>query len=203
MNKRSKQMMVSLLRCAIVVPLIGWSMGGARAADTEPPPAMPAPTPVVGHDDADKDADTGRTDPAKEAQRVKELAATFGVTEQQVQTMRQTDHMGWGEIRNLLLISRRLVADSAGTTTPLTVDQALAKVLAQRQSGMGIGQIANSYNIKLGDLRQADKPAKPEKIEHPDKPDRIEHPDRPEKPEVVPRPDKPERPMMPDRPVHR
>lgn len=202
-----KLTVMQILRCMLFVPLASGVMTIARATDVVTPPQAPVTTPAEGHDDetTDEDADVGKPDPAKDAQRATKLATTFGVTEQQVLTMRQTDHMGWGEIRSLLLISQRVAADSKGSTTPLTIDGALTKVLAQRTSGMGIGEIAKSHNIKLGDLRHEVKPehpGKPEMRDKPDRPEGVEHPEKPEKPERFTRPDKPDRPDRPEKPNH-
>ena len=200
MKNKSKRAIMNYMRYLMIVPLMGWSLSSVMAADPKVAPPPPVTTPVVEPDKTDTDAASGKTSPAKDEQRVKQLAATYGVTEHQVLTMRQTDHMGWGEIKNLLLISKRVSENSTGTDKPITSDQALGGVLKQRQSGMGIGQIANSHNIKLGDLQSGDKPAKSEKIAKPDKPEKpekIAKPDKPEKPEKIAKPDKPERPSKP------
>lgn len=196
MKNESKTSVTKHLCHLMMVPLLGWSISSVMAEDTvTKPPASDTP-PVVAPGVTTPDTDTGKANPAMDAERIKQLSATYGVTEQQVLTMRQTDHMGWGEIKNLLLISQRVAADSAKTTTPLTKDQALTQVLKQRQSGMGIGQIANSYNVKLGDLQKGDKL---DKIAKPDKPDKISRPDKPDRPERMNRPDKPERPDKPNK----
>jgi hypothetical protein len=78
------------------------------------------------------------------------MAAIYGFTEHQVLTMHQTDHIGWSDLENLLSIVHSIVLESVGSKKPITRDQVLAQVLTQRQSGMGIGQIASSHNVKLG-----------------------------------------------------
>lgn len=98
----------------------------------------------------------------------------------------------------------RQAALNGGTVTTGTGDTArtvtLAGVLTQRAEGKGWGQIAQSYNVKLGrvmsdlrrDMRPPDRGGRPtDKPETPGRPDRPEKPDRPERPE---RPEKPLRP---------
>ena len=194
MKNESKKVVRKHLCYLVILSLMSWSIGSVIAADTVTPPSTSDATPAVAPGDSEKSS------PAMDAERVKELATTFGVTEQQVLTMRQTEHMGWGEIKNMLLISQRVAADSANSATPLTKEQALAQVMKQRQSGMGIGQIAKNCNVNLGDLQKGDKPNKldkAERVEKPDKPEKLdkpEKPDRPEKPSRVEKPDRPDKP---------
>lgn len=218
--------MKSIRYWVILLSGLGFSFCPAWGDDATKPPETPTvtadETDTDADDDPDTDTDTDAPDPAKDAERAQALATEFGVTEQQVLDMRTTSKMGWGEIKNLLLIAQAVSLDSQGTATPLTMDQALQQVLTQRASGMGLGQIANSYNHKLGDLRKGDaaaakggkpetagrpekaakpdKPGKPDKAEKPDKPDKPEKaakPDKPEKPEKAAKPDKPEKPDNP------
>lgn len=195
MKNESKKAVIKHLRYLVSLSLVSWSIGSVIAADTVTPP--PDTTPAVAP------GDTEKSSPAMDAERVKQLATTYGFTEQQVLTMRQTDHMGWGEIKNMLLISQRVAADSANSATQLTKEQALTQVMKQRQSGMGIGQIAKSYNVKLGDLQKGDKPNKPDKaerVEKPDKPEKVDKPEKPAKPDRPEKPTKVERPERPDKP---
>lgn len=207
MKNESKRAVTKHVSYIVILSLANWSLGSAMADDkvVQPPAAVTAPVvvPVDADNDAAEDAATVGSNPAKDAERVTQLATEYGVTEQQVVTMRQTEHMGWGEIRNLLLISQRIAADSVGSANPLTNDQALAQVLKQRLSGMGIGQIANSYKLKLGDLQHADKlnrNAKHEGIDKPgktDRPEKLARPDRPDKPVKPAKPDRPDKPEKP------
>lgn len=198
MKNENKKWIMKHLSCVVMLSLMGWSMDAATAEDAAP---APAPAPVVAP--VKTDTDIAGEKPMTDTERVKQLATTYGVPEAQVQTMRQTEHMGWGEIKNLLLISQRIVADSAKTETPLTAEQAMAQVLEQRKSGMGIGQIAKSHNVKLGDLENAGKPGKVDKVEsidkpgRPDKVDKVDKPDKPGKPDKVEKVDKPDRPDKP------
>lgn len=196
-NERKNTVMKHLSYLASL-SLVGWSMSVAIADDTVTPPPTTVTPPAVAP--ADTDTDTKGSKPAMDAERAKELATTYGVTEQQVLTMRQTDHMGWGEIKNLLLISQRVAADSASSKTPLTKEEALAQVLKQRQSGMGIGQIAKKYNVKLGDLQSGNKAAKAEGVDKTDRPEKVAKPEKPEKPAKVEKPEKPEKPAKVEKP---
>jgi hypothetical protein len=106
--------------------------------------------------------------------------------------------------------------------TTLTQQQALDKIVADRQAGQGWGEIAHGLGLKLGhvisDVKKADKAAdhvargKPDKVDHvakvdkPDKPEKMDKPDKPEKmdkpdkPEKMDKPDKPEKPAKPEKP---
>jgi len=194
MKNENMKLVIKHLRYLVILLLVSWSIGSVIGADTVTPPPTSDTTPAVAP------GDTEKSSPAMNAERVKELATTYGVTEKQVLTMRQTSHMGWGEIKNMLLISQRIAADSANSTTPLTQEQALTQMMKQRQSGMGIGQIAKSYNVKLGDIKSGDKPNKPDKVERAEKPDKPEKVDKPEKPVKPDRPEKPSKVEKPDRP---
>ncbi len=194
-----------------VVLLLGLGAPFTPAWSEEEVPEPPE-TPEVGEPDPDADGDEAgdRPDAAKDAARIHQLATDFGVADQQVQDMRQTRDMGWGEIENLLLIAQAVSDNSAATATPLTMDEALQQVLAERASGMGLGAIAKSHGVKLGDLKKPDhakgnkpdvpgKPDKPADVEKPDRPDKPVKPDKPQKPD---KPDKPEKPAKPDHPGH-
>lgn len=195
---------------AILMSSLGFGLSPTWGDDTTKPAETPT-VPTVASDDADENPDTEAPDPTKDAERATKLATQFGLTEQQVLDMRQTSKMGWGEIRNLLLIAQAVSLNSATTTTPLTMDQALTQILTQRSGGMGIGQIAHSYNLKLGDLNKAalskaDKPdvtGKPDKLARVDRPESSfasGKPDKPTRPDRFDKPDKPNKPDHPDKP---
>lgn len=193
-------------RCYLLAATTCWWVFTSLPAWTanETPPVTKEPKAVEAKPAADEDG-AGVPDPDKDLRRAKELAAQFGVTEQQVLGMRQTTRMGWGEIRNLLVIAQAVSAGSAGGAAPLTMDQALAKVLEQRASGMGIGQIAGSHNLKLGPLDKPEGMGTKDRPEHPAAVGRPDKPAKPDRPEKSPKPDKPmkpEKPEKPDRPDH-
>ena len=121
------------------------------------------------------------------------------LTAQDVQDLRQKK-LGYGQISILLA----LTAKQPDPTTAKT----LSEVVAMRQGGMGMGQVAKELGYRnLGSViksvkatetgvgtvtassrtEKAEKPGKPEKIE------KVERPDRPEKPEKPERPEKPGR----------
>ena len=121
------------------------------------------------------------------------------LTAQDVQDLRQKK-LGYGQISILLA----LTAKQPDPTTAKT----LSEVVAMRQGGMGMGQVAKELGYRnLGSViksvkatetgvgtvtassrtEKAEKPGKPEKIE------KVEKPDRPEKPEKPERPEKPGR----------
>lgn len=200
------------LNYLVVLPLAGWAVCSVIAADTETPVPTPDPVPIVTPGDTGPEVTPGGTDtdvddavlsPAKEAEKVQTLAKTYGVTEQQVLTMRQTRKMGWGEINNLMIIAQRMSTASGDLPAAMTMDEALATVLQQRQSGMGLGQIANANKVKLGDIKNADKtgkPAKVEKVEKASKPEKIDRPQKPMKPEKIEKPERPAKPEKVDKP---
>lgn len=199
MKNTNRKTVTESMRYLVILSMIGWATGSVIAQDAEPedttPPAS-TDTPVV----TDTDTDTPDSKPAVDSKQVKQLVERFNVTEQQVLTMGETDRMGWGEIKNLLLIAQRMVKDSANTENPMTQEQALAEIQAQRQSGMGIGQIANSHKVPYTDLEGIDKNGKPIKVVRADKPEKPVKPEKPEKPAKPERPAKPEKPTKPDRP---
>ncbi len=101
--------------------------------------------------------------------------------------------LGNGEIN----IALSLTEASMSKDKSLTLEAALEKVLQDRASGMGWGQIANSMGFKLGDLVRSDHAkgrddlARTERAEKEfGRPERAERPDRPERPE---RPERAER----------
>jgi len=121
------------------------------------------------------------------------------LTAQDVQDLRQKK-LGYGEISTLLALT-------AKQPDPVTA-KSLSEVVAMRQGGMGMGQVAKELGYRnLGSViksvkatetgvgtvtassrtEKAEKPGKPEKIE------KVEKPDRPEKPEKPERPEKPGR----------
>ncbi len=136
---------------------------------------------------------------------INDLVENSDLTPEQVETMR-VDGMGWGNIKTAAELAEAI---SAGSTEaePISYDQALELVLADRAQEIGFGEIAEKYNLKIGELNRnrirtenagaggpaVEKPAKaerPEKMEKPEKPVRPERPEKPEKPE---KPERPER----------
>lgn len=104
-----------------------------------------------------------------------------------------TGKMGYGSVDNALALAQASLAKQGLTNPTLAqLEAAVMDVLTMRSSGQGWGQIAQSLDVKLGDLKRSDKAtervaraeraARPEKPERPQKPERPERPERPEKP---------------------
>jgi len=85
--------------------------------------------------------------------------------------------------------------------TTLTQQQALDKIVADRQAGQGWGEIAHGLGLKLGhvisDVKKADKAA--DHVAR-GKPDKVDHVAKVDKPEKMDKPDKPEKPAKPEKP---
>lgn len=136
----------------------------------------------------------------------------------------KTGKLGYGNVYIALGLAKESLAQ-AGVTNPTAAEleaalnggtvtvgtgetaktTTLSGVLTLRAGGMGWGQIAKQYDVKLGrvisDLRRDSRSleragVRPEK---PTKPERAERPERPEKPERPERPEKPERPERPEK----
>jgi hypothetical protein len=110
-----------------------------------------------------------------------------------VQSFRQKG-LGYGEISILLALASR-------------TGQSPNAILQMRQSGMGWGQIARHYNVKLGPViksvkateRGVDRVARAEKAERAEKMEKAEKFEKPAKPERIERMERPERPERPGR----
>jgi hypothetical protein len=152
------------------------------------------------------DAKASRVAATPEGQRrmVETLAAQFKVGQATIEQLR-SQKMGWGEVTIALALSQELMKQNP----TLTPEQALAQVLASRESG-GWGKVAQQYGLKLGpvlsQIKRADKEvsgierAGRDKVARTERAERRERPDRPERPEKIERPEKPERPDKPEKP---
>ena len=115
------------------------------------------------------------------------------LTTQDVQNLR-SQGLGYGEISILLALANR------SGQTPSTIVQL-------RQSGMGWGQIAQKYDVKLGPVIKAvkaaeagvDRVARAERVEKADKLEKADKPEKFEKPDRIQRVERPERPERPGR----
>jgi hypothetical protein len=118
------------------------------------------------------------------------------LTAQDVDTLRSKG-LGYGEISILLAFANR-------------TGQSPRTILQLRQSGMGWGQIAQKYDVKLGPVirsvkateRGVDQVTRAERAERVEKAEHLEKADKPEKfekPERVQRVERPERPERPGR----
>lgn len=134
-------------------------------------------------------------------QRVAEaIARQFKVDDKVVSDLR-AKNLGFGEVSITLGLAQELMKKDPG----LTQQRAIDKILAQRASGMGWGQIAHSMDLKLGkivsDVKRADKGverlARVEKHDKIDKAERevekAERHERMEKAEKLEKAEKPEK----------
>lgn len=109
-------------------------------------------------------------------QRVAEaIARQFKVDDKVVSDLR-AKNLGFGEVSITLGLSQELMKKDPS----LTQQRAIDKILAQRASGMGWGQIAHSMDLKLGkivsDVKRADKGV--ERLARPGKHDKIDKAER-------------------------
>lgn len=206
----------------------GWSVvlvlcfaGVGSAVQAAEPETLPAAgdTAVVPAPAETAPAETSVPD----AQRIKELAAKFKVPEATVSDMRQTRKMGWGEINTAFSLAKAMVdkgmleTPAEGTTgegKALTLETALAQLLALREAGAGWGKVAQQCGFKLGEIKRSDNAVKKDstasaktervekidKVEKPEKPERAQKTERVDKPAKVEKPDKPAKPDKPDKP---
>jgi hypothetical protein len=121
----------------------------------------------------------------------KQVTLTRGTTKETFTP--PTGKMGYGNVDNALALAEASLAKQGiKNPTPAQLEAALVGkdgVLTARAAGQGWGQIANSMDIKLGDVKRSDKA--PERVSKVDRPDKPEKPENPQKPE---RPEKPEKP---------
>lgn len=120
-----RRIAAGLLGACLAVP--------AMAAETEPPERPPKESEEPGQ----KPPKKARTPPEAQTRKAAELAARYGVTQEEVAALREKG-MGWGEIKHALAISEK-----AGVP--------LSEVVKLRQDGMGWGQVAQHYGFKLGE----------------------------------------------------
>jgi hypothetical protein len=185
------------LACLLALSTLAWSSSAAWSDDEVKPEDVEDA--VQNESGTDGEAVDDAKNAVKDQARAKDFAATYGVTEQQVLDMRQQSGMGWGEVRNLLQIAQHEVAVYANSDTPITMDQSLQTVLAMREEGMGLGEIAQQFDTKLGKIKHEAKTGKPETAGKPDKPESMTRPDKPDKPEKPEKMEKPEKPEHPDK----
>lgn len=95
-----------------------------------------------------------------------------------------TGKMGYGNVDNALALAEASLKQLGITVpTPAQLEASVMEVLRMRADGKGWGQIAQSYGIKLGDVKRSDKPERVAKVERPGKPEKPERPHKPERPE--------------------
>jgi hypothetical protein len=95
-----------------------------------------------------------------------------------------TGKMGYGSIDNALALAEASLKNNGVTSpTPAQLETAVMEVLKLRADGQGWGRIAQTYGIKLGEVKPAriatvERPVRPEKPERPQRPERPERPSR-------------------------
>ncbi|MGH8735385.1 MAG: hypothetical protein ACREVB_17000, partial [Burkholderiales bacterium] len=95
-----------------------------------------------------------------------------------------TGTMGYGNVDNALALAQASLAQRGITQpTPAQLQASVMDVLKMRADGQGWGQIAQSYGVKLGDVKRSEKAERVAGAERPHKPEKPERPERPEKPE--------------------
>lgn len=110
-----------------------------------------------------------------------------------------TGKMGYGNVDNALALAQvSLRNDGIKSPTPAQLEAAVMQVLALRVDGQGWGQIAQTYRVKLGEVKRSSEAGAP--VSRPEnRPARLATVDRPVRPERPERPQRPERPEKPSR----
>jgi hypothetical protein len=146
------------------------------------------------------DATRAATTPDGQRRLDARLAKQFDVNESFVTQLRTDHHLSYGQATIALALSQQLMKQN----TKLNQQQALDKILTERQAGKGWGVIAHEFNLKLGhvvsEVKKADTAAthiagKPDKVDQ-----NVAKVDKPDKPEKIEKPDKPEKPAKPEKP---
>jgi hypothetical protein len=147
----------------------------------------------------DDDAARAASTPDGQRRLDERLAKQFGVDASVVSGLRNRN-LSPGQATIALALSQQLMKKD----TTLTQQQALDKIVADRQAGQGWGEIAHGLGLKLGhvisDVKKADKAADNVARGKPDKVDHVAKVDKPDKPEKMDKPDKPEKPAKPEKP---
>ena len=147
----------------------------------------------------DDDAARAARTPDGQRRLDERLAKQFNVDPSVVTGLRSRN-LSPGQATIALALSQQLMKKD----TTLSQQQALDRIVADRQAGKGWGEIAHGLDLKLGrvisDVKKADTAAthiagKPDKVDQ-----NVAKVDKPDKPEKVEKPDKPEKPAKPEKP---
>ena len=112
----------------------------------------------------------------------KQVTLTRGTTKETFTP--PTGKMGYGNVENALALAEASLKKQGITNpTPAQLEASVMDVLRMRADGKGWGQIAQSYGIKLGDIKRSEKAERVAKVERPHKPEKPERPHKPERPE--------------------
>ncbi len=144
----------------------------------------------------DDDAARAARTPDGQSRLDERLAKQFNVNPSVVTGLRSRN-LSPGQATIALALSQQLMKRD----TTLSQQQALDRIVADRQSGKGWGEIAHGLDLKLGhvisDVKKADKAA--DHVAR-GKPDKVDHVAKVDKPEKMDKPDKPEKPAKPEKP---
>jgi hypothetical protein len=144
----------------------------------------------------DDDAARAARTPDGQRRLDERLAKQFNVDPSVVTGLRSRN-LSPGQATIALALSQQLMKKD----TTLSQQQALDRIVADRQAGKGWGEIAHSLDLKLGhvisDVKKADKAA--DHVAR-GKPDKVDHVAKVDKPEKMDKPDKPEKPAKPEKP---
>jgi hypothetical protein len=146
MSTRRSRLSATLILMMAMVLSLGVAQTTAQTLSTQPPPDASVTDPETGADMEGEDPAGPST--ANPPAYIGELMKATELKQAQIDQMRAAG-MGWGEVRISTRLAEKIAADSSST---LTFDAALEKVLAERAAGKGFGQIASENNLKLGEL---------------------------------------------------
>lgn len=146
------------------------------------------------------DAERSAKTPDGQRRLDERLAKQFNVSQSVITGLRTDRHLSYGQATIALALSQQLMKQDK----TLSQQQALDKIVADRQAGQGWGEIAHGLGLKLGrvvsEVKKADKAADHVARGKPDKVDHVAKVDKPDKPEKMDKPDKPEKPAKPEKP---
>lgn len=111
----------------------------------------------------------------------KEVKLTRGATTETFTP--PTGKMGYGNVDHALALAEASLQEKGiARPTPAQLEASVMEVLRMRADGKGWGQIAQSYGVKIGDVKRSENSERVAKVERPHKPEKPQKPERPEKP---------------------
>lgn len=111
----------------------------------------------------------------------KQVTLTRGTTKETFTP--PTGKMGYGNVENALALAEASLKKQGITNpTPAQLEASVMKVLTMRADGKGWGQIAQSYGVKLGDVKRSERPERVGKVDRPHRPEKPQKPERLERP---------------------
>ncbi len=85
-----------------------------------------------------------------EEEIVAALADHFGVSEDDIRTLRTDEKLGFGEILQLFRIAEAAIQPGGAITSTTSITEAMDIILAERSEGKGWGVIAKEYSVSPG-----------------------------------------------------